>query len=129
MLAARSHSGQVDKGGKPYVLHPLRLMMQFEREEEMIVAVLHDVMEDSDVSYSDLLRAGFSVDVAEAVRCLTRGDSESYQDYVRRVAQNEIAARVKIADLRDNLNLSRIDEVDESDLARIKKYQLALKHL
>ena len=128
-LAVAVHAGQLDKGGRPYILHPLRLMLRFEREPEMIVAVLHDVVEDGEIDEAYLRDQGFSKEVLQAIESLSRGDAEGYSQYIERVARNSIAAKVKLADLQDNLNLARIDEIGEKDIERVKKYQKALKQL
>lgn len=128
-VAVKAHRGQLDKGGRPYILHPLRLMFRFDAEEEMIVAVLHDVVEDCDVKYEDLERLGFSSVVIEAVRCLTKREGESYEDFISRVSDNELARKVKKEDIIDNLDLKRLSDIGEKDLCRIKKYHRALKVL
>ena len=123
MIASSAHKGQVDRAGKPYILHPLRLMMKMQCEESMIAAVLHDVVEDSPDWDLDRLRAaGFSENVVTAVGCLTKIEGEDYGSYVQRAAQHPIARMVKIADLEDNMNIRRIDSISEEDSRRIAKY-------
>ena len=134
ILAADKHRGQIDKGGFPYILHPLRVMHRLGLEasaEERIVAVLHDVVEDSDVTLADLRRLGFSEPVVEAVDRLTKRPEEEadYFAAIRRAGANPIARRVKIADLTDNLDLSRLPNPSEQDRARIGRYQQALAML
>lgn len=107
-LASNVHTGQVDKAGKPYILHPLRLMLMFNSEEEMIVAVLHDVVEDGGVTLAQLQQHGFSQSIVTAIDCLTRRDNESYEDFILRVKRNNLASKVKIGDIRDNLDLTRL---------------------
>jgi (p)ppGpp synthase/HD superfamily hydrolase len=121
-IAAEAHLGQKDKAGAPYLLHPLRLMMRMQSEPAMIAAVLHDVVEDTDLSLEDLRVEGFSEEVLLAVECLTRRDDESYDEFIERVKTSEIALQVKIADLEDNMNLNRLAEVTQKDLARLEKY-------
>jgi len=128
-IALEAHAGQFDKAGAPYILHPLRLMHQFKQENAQIAAILHDVVEDSEFTLDDLSEAGFSTVVLEAVAALTRGDQEDYAEFIDRVAQNRLAIEVKIADIRDNLNLERMDELEDRDLKRIKRYHQALKRL
>ena len=124
-IAAGAHQGQRDKAGAPYLLHPLRLMMRMESEAAMMAAVLHDVVEDSAWTL-DLLRAeGFSEEVLEAVDCLTHREGESYEAFVKRVKNNAIARRVKLADLEDNMNLKRLNEITSKDLTRLEKYHRA----
>lgn len=128
-LALEAHAGQVDKGGEPYILHPLRMMSRMEGEVEAIVAVLHDVVEDSDVGLQDLRVHGFSKEAIDAVECLTKREGEDYESFIRRVDGNEVARRVKIADLEDNLDIARIPELEPPDLERVAKYHRALQWL
>jgi len=126
-LAAKAHEGQVDKAGAPYVLHPLRMMQSLSTNEERIVAILHDVVEDCEGWSPDRLRdEGFSQAVIEAVGAVTKRDGEPYDDFVLRAAANPIGRRVKLADLRDNCDLSRIAEPTERDFQRIEKYRRAI---
>lgn len=131
-IAAAAHAGQRDKEGRPYILHPLRAMMSVEGDDAQIVAVLHDVIEDTPVTADDLRRAGFAEHVVAAVLCVTHDKSEPYADYVVRCRGNEIARRVKLADLADNTRLDRTilraDRV-EHDMARVRRYLLAYKFL
>jgi len=128
-IAAQAHAGQTDKGGAPYILHPLRVMMNVEGECEKICAVLHDVVEDSDVTFDDLRREGFGEDVLTVLERLTRRADESYDDFIGRVLHNEIACQVKRADLIDNMDLARIPNPTEKDTGRIIKYIAALKRI
>ena len=125
-IAARAHEGQVDKAGAPYVLHPLRVMLHVSTVEERIVAVLHDVVEDSAVTFDDLRREGFSEIVLEALASVTKKDGEAYDDFVARAAANPIGRRVKLTDLQDNCDLSRIAHPEARDYERIAKYQRAI---
>jgi guanosine-3',5'-bis(diphosphate) 3'-pyrophosphohydrolase len=129
ILAARAHRGQVDKAGQPYILHPIRLMLSLTGEQERMAALLHDVVEDSDVTLGDLTVAGYPVEVVEAVALLTHREGVEYSDYIERIKGNTIARRVKLADLRDNLDVSRISSPTEKDRERMEKYQVALKIL
>ena len=122
------HRGQKDKGGKPYIFHCLRVMLAMETEEQMIVALLHDVLEDTDCKPDELI-ALFDVEVASAVVALTRLRSQDYEAYIGRVAQHPLARAVKIADLRDNLDRSRISNPTERDQERWRKYERALTYL
>ena len=131
-IAAKAHEGQKDKSGLPYILHPLRVMMRVEGEEAQIVAVLHDVIEDTSVSAADLRQAGFSEQVVATVLCVTHRKDEPYADYVVRCKSNEVARRVKVADLEDNSRLDRIllrPQRFEADVARLRKYVLSYKYL
>lgn len=126
-IAAQAHAGQTDKAGAPYVLHPLRLMMRLASTEERIVAVLHDVVEDSTVTFVELEKEGFAIEILEALKSVTRQAEESYDEFVLRAAANPIGRRVKLADLEDNCDLSRLSAPTERDHARIEKYQRAIE--
>ena len=131
-IAARAHEGQKDKEGLPYILHPVRVMMSVEGEETQIVAVLHDVIEDTSVTAEDLRKAGFSEEVVAAVLCVTHRKDEPYADHVVRCKGNEIARGVKLSDLTDNWRLDRMilrPQRFEADVARIRKYALSYKYL
>jgi (p)ppGpp synthase/HD superfamily hydrolase len=121
-IAAIAHRGMKDKSGAPYILHPLRMMMQVKSEEAKMAAVLHDVVEDTAISLEDLRQKGFSEAVLTAVDCLSRREGESYEEFIERVETNPIAREVKIADLEDNMNIRRINEIKPKDLERIEKY-------
>jgi hypothetical protein len=125
-IAAAAHAGQRDKAGEPYILHPLHVMMQVRDPSARVVAVLHDVVEDSDVTIADLRREGFPRDVLEALALLTKDPAEDYLGYVARVAVDPLAAQVKRADLGHNMDLSRIPSPGPKDLARLAKYRAAL---
>ncbi len=128
-LATEAHQGQVDKAGHPYILHPLRVMFRVKTVEERIVAVLHDTIEDTSLTAEDLQREGFSSRVIEAIQCLTKNPGESYEQFIDRIKDNVLASRVKRADIRDNMDLSRLPSVSEKDLTRMKKYHTALNRL
>ncbi len=129
-LATNAHAGQKDKAGYPYILHPLRVMLNMDAESEMIVAVLHDIVEDTQITSEELRRQGFSEEVLDAVRVLSKQDKEDYFAYIGKITQNPIARKVKLADLEDNMNIKRLkdqDYLNESDVARLKKYYRAWK--
>jgi len=128
-IAAQAHIGQKDRYGKPYILHPARLMMNVDSDAEKIVAILHDVVEDSDWTLEQLRKEGFSSGIITAVDCVTRRDDEPYMDYIERLRSNKIARKVKLADLKDNMDLRRIDKLSNIDLERLKKYHLAWRIL
>ena len=131
-IAAKAHEGQKDKEGLPYILHPLRAMMSVTGEEAQIVAVLHDVIEDTSVTADDLRQAGFSEQIVAAVLCVTHRKDEPYADYVVRCKGNEIARQVKLADLKDNSRLDRTilrPARFDTDVARLAKYVLSYKFL
>lgn len=122
-IAAEAHSGQVDKGGEPYILHPLRVMLRMQSADERIVAVLHDVVEDSERSIEALSREGFSPAIIEAVQALTKQPGESRLAAALRAAANPLARTVKLADNAENMDLSRIPNPTEKDLDRTKEYE------
>ncbi len=108
-IAYKSHKEQVDKGGNPYILHPIRVALHCEKEEEKIVALLHDVIEDTDVTIEDLRTEGFGQDILDAIAALSKADGEGYEQFIQRVAQNSLATRVKIQDLKDNMDITRLN--------------------
>lgn len=124
-FAVKAHLGQQDKVGKAYILHPLRIMAKMETEEEMAVALLHDVIEDSDFQAGDLLSEGIPETVVDAVECLTKRKGEGYETYLERVMGNRLAVKIKKADIEDNLNILRLSTVTNRDLERIKRYHQA----
>ncbi|MGE8175046.1 HD domain-containing protein [Pseudomonas fluorescens] len=128
-IAAAAHEGQVDKGGSPYILHPLKVMLRVDTLEERIVAVLHDVVEDCGISLDDLRQEGFSETVLAAIESVTKLSGESYELFVERAAQNPIGRVVKLADLEENSDLSRIAQPSWEDLERIEKYRRAIGRL
>ena len=124
-IALQAHAGQIDKAGKPYILHPLRIMTKMATEEEMSVALLHDVIEDTEYTLESLLDAGIPLTVVDAVQCLTKMYGEDYEQFIQRVLTNELAVKVKMADIEDNLNVLRLKTLGDGDLERVKKYHAA----
>lgn len=124
-LAFEAHAGQLDRSGIPYVNHPLHLAEQMETEDETVVALLHDVMEDTPYTMADLQAIGISAAAQEALLLLTHDDAVPYLDYVAALKDNPLAVKVKLADLRHNSQLSRLDTITEKDLARRAKYDKA----
>ena len=125
-IAAQAHLGQLDRMGKPYILHPLRLMFRFQSETEMIVAVLHDVVEDHpDWDLARLRQEGFSEEIVQAIDHVTRREDETYEAFVERTAGNGIALRVKLADLEDNMDIRRLNTLTAKDHDRIARYHRA----
>ena len=122
ILAAKGHMGQLDKGGHPYILHPTRVMLQCRTTEEKTVAMLHDLLEDTTYTAEDLKQEGFTEEVIAAVVCLTKTEGEDYTVYVERICQNPLAARVKLADLTDNMDLNRLPGLTPKDFQRLEKY-------
>lgn len=122
-IAAAAHAGQVDKADQPYILHPIRVMLAVQNEEERIAAILHDTVEDTDVTFDDLESADFSTAVINAVRALTKATGESRIEAALRAVQDPIARQVKLADVADNMDMSRIPMPTGKDFARIKEYK------
>ncbi len=125
-IAKLAHHGQVDKAGVDYIQHPLRVMNAVDDVKEKIVAVLHDVVEDSEITLEDLRKQGFDDEVVIAVGCLTKLPGESYQQFIGRVKCNPLASKVKLQDLKDNMDLSRLKKISETDLSRVEKYKHAM---
>jgi (p)ppGpp synthase/HD superfamily hydrolase len=128
-LACASHRGQVDKAGQPYILHPLRLMLCFETAAERIVAVLHDVVEDTGVTLEQLRGLGFDASIVAAIDALSRRAGESYDEFLGRIELDPLATRVKVQDLQHNLDVTRLPAMSDEDLPRIAKYHRALARL
>ena len=124
-LATRAHQGQLDKAGAPYILHPLRVMQYMDSEEAKMVAVLHDVVEDTSVTLEELRAINFSETVVDAVDSLTRRAEESYEAFIERVKLNSLARKVKLADLEDNMDLQRLQHITDRDKQRWHRYDKA----
>ena len=122
-IAVNAHAGQTDKSGQPYSLHVLRVMFRCNKVDQRIVAVLHDTVEDTKVTFDDLRAEGFSDDLLAALDCVTHREDETYDAYVDRIKQNSLAISVKLADLEDNMDIRRLAEVRDKDLPRLKKYR------
>ncbi|HZJ23656.1 MAG TPA: hypothetical protein VFD54_10125 [Anaerolineales bacterium] len=128
-IALRAYAGKVDKAGREYILHPLRVMAKMKTDEEMSAALLHDVLEDSEITAEELHTEGIPAQVVEAVQYLSKHENEDYQDFVARLKKNGLAAKVKLADIEDNIDVLRLNSLGENDLARIKKYHSAWRFL
>ena len=125
-LAFEAHKDQIDKSGLPYVFHPFHVAEQMNTEETVTVALLHDVVEDTDYSMQDLISMEFPQSVTDALSLLTHDKSVPYLEYAARIKGNPIARAVKLADLKHNSDLSRLDAVDDAALERIEKYRKAV---
>jgi 5'(3')-deoxyribonucleotidase len=122
-IATVAHKGQKDKSGADYILHPIRVMQRGQTAVEKICGVLHDVVEDSDLRFEDLENEGFSSEVIAVLRCVTKlSDDEDYDCFIERVAQNPVAVQVKINDLLDNMDVTRLRQLTEQDWKRLNKY-------
>jgi len=122
ILAVNAHRHQADKVGEPYYLHSLRVMTKVRTETERVVAVLHDLIEDTSYTEDDLHSMGYSEEILSALDCLTRREEETYEQFIERIKPNPIARRVKLADLEDNMDLTRLRELPDEDLHRYQRY-------
>ncbi len=129
-IATEAHKGQLDKAGREYIGHPIRVMEMGKTEDEKIVGVLHDVIEDTDWTFERLEAEGFSPEVIAALRCVTQtSENENYDDFIDRVKKNPLAVAVKINDLTDNMDIRRLPYLSDKDVKRLKKYLKAYKRL
>lgn len=129
-IATKAHEGATDKYGSRYINHVTRVMKMGQNDNEKIVGVLHDVIEDTQWTFEDLEKEGFSKDIIDALKCVTKiSEDEDYVDFINRVKINPLAVKVKLNDLTDNLDVKRMPEVLESDLNRLNKYLKAYNEL
>ena len=128
-VAEKAHAGQLDKGGNPYILHPQAVAAAVSSTEQKIIAYLHDVCEDSDITPKDLLGIGFPEEIVHSIRILIKAEGISYEDYLKQVKADRNARAVKMADIRHNMDISRISEPTAKDYTRIEKYIKALSFL
>ncbi len=126
-FALKAHSGQLDRYGKLYIFHPLRVMLKMETDDEKIVALLHDVIEDTNYTYKNMRDNGYHAEIIDAVACISRKNDEDYFEYIKRVMNNPIAVKVKLADLEDNMDIRRIEVVTGKDIERLNKYLKAYR--
>ena len=128
-LVVEKHKNQTDKAGNPYILHPLHVMENVNSKEGKIVAILHDIIEDTDITEDYLLKIGLSKRIVDAVVALTRSEDMDYQEYIKNLSSNPLAKEVKLADLEHNMDLKRLPTLEEKDLERNRKYQIAYHYL
>ena len=128
-LCFEAHKDQIDKSGMPYVFHPFHLGEQMANENTTIVALLHDVIEDAEYTLDDLRKFGFAEDVLSAISLMTHADDVPYMEYVVKIKTNLIAKAVKLADLKHNSDMSRLDRITQTDEERVKKYKQAIELL
>ena len=128
-IAIKAHHKQLDRSGQPYITHPFRVMESGQTLEEKIVGVLHDVIEDTTLTLNDLSVEGFSDVIIDAVDALSKTENEAYDHYIARVEKNELAIRVKLNDLTDNMDLKRLTEITDDDIVRMRKYLKAYNQL
>lgn len=122
-IAVKAHKGHRDRYGQPYILHPLRVMMRMNTEDEKVTALLHDVIEDTDTTMDDLRKKGFPENILTGIDCMTKREGEPYDEYIKRAESNPISLKVKIADLEDNMDIRRIKNITEKDTERLNKYR------
>ena len=124
LIATQGHLGQTDRFGNPYIYHPLRIMMSMNTEEEQIVAILHDIIEDTEMTLEDLEEEGFSKKIVKAIDLLTRypEEGQTYAEYIDRMKGNDLAIKIKLGDLKDNMDPNRFPKIDDNAIKRIKKY-------
>lgn len=122
-IAVKAHAGQIDKAGEPYILHPLRLMFAVNGTYPRMAAVLHDVVEDTSITIDNLKAEGFPAEVIEAVQALTKQKGESRIEAAKRASENSISRTVKLADVTDNMDITRISQPTEKDYLRLKEYE------
>lgn len=128
-IAKAAHAGQTDKAGLDYILHPQQVAAMMTTDEEKAVALLHDIIEDTNVTASELLARGLPIAVVEAVEALTKKDDQNYANYLANVKRNGLATAVKLADLKHNSDLSRLDKITKKDRDRAEKYRKAIEYL
>ena len=128
-LAVEKHKNQTDKAGNPYILHPLHVMENVNSKEGKIVAILHDIIEDTDITENYLLKIGLSKRIVDAVVALTRSEDMDYQEYIKNLSSNPLEKEVKLADLEHNMDLKRLPTLEEKDIERNRKYQIAYHYL
>ncbi|MBK7383022.1 MAG: hypothetical protein IPI81_06750 [Flavobacteriales bacterium] len=126
-LAAKVHKGQTDRSGKPYILHVMRVMMRGQDFDEQVLGALHDVLERSELTLDEIEKKGFSPRVVKALDVISRRPEETYEQYIDRVVENNLAIRVKLNDLADKMDLQHVEQLDDSDLKRYNK-QLTAYH-
>lgn len=128
-MASIKHYGQKDKANKPYFFHLLYVMNNLDDLNAKIVGVLHDILEDTDITINDLFKYGFSEDIVIAVEILTKSKNQKYMDYIENIKKNYIATKVKLIDLKHNMDLTRLSDISDNDLKRTIKYIKAYKYL
>lgn len=129
-IAQQVHANQVDKIGAPYILHVMRVMNRGQTLDEKICGVLHDVVEDSPMTFEDLIAEGFPEHIVAALRCVTKtSENENYDAFIGRIKKNPLAVRVKLNDLEDNMDIRRLSSIGEKEAARLNKYLKAYREL
>lgn len=128
-IAIEAHQGQTDKAGAPYILHLIRVMNAGQTDNEKICGILHDLVEDTKWTFEDLKKEGFSKEVISALICVTKQPNEPYTHFIERIKTNPLAINVKLNDLKDNMDITRLIFITEEDTRRLNKYLRAYQHL
>lgn len=128
-IAYNKHNNQFDKGNTPYIFHPIHVAEQMDDENSIIVALLHDVIEDTNTSLEEIKKNGFNDEIIEALNLLTHKDNLDYFEYIKKISNNKLARKVKIADIKHNMDLTRLNEVTHEDKNRYEKYKKCLEYL
>lgn len=128
-IAIRAHEGQKDKSGREYIMHPIRVAERCKDPRAKIVALLHDTIEDTDITTDFLRSQSFPEDIINGVLSVTRKEGETYDNFVRRASENCIGREVKVADLEDNMDIRRLREITDDDVVRLRKYLRAWQYL
>ena len=128
-IAIKAHEGQKDKSGREYIMHPIRVAEQCKSPKAKIVALLHDTIEDTEVTPASLKEQGFPDEIIDGILSVTKQEGETYEEFVRRAAKNPIGKEVKQADLEDNMDIRRLKEITDEDADRLRKYLSAWQYL
>lgn len=129
LIATIAHKGQIDKGGAPYIMHLIRVMNAGNTENEKICGILHDLIEDTEWTFEKLKEEGFDDEIIEALRCVTRLPNENYEEFIARIITNPLAIKIKLNDLKDNMDITRLSFISEEDCERLNKYLKAYQFL
>ncbi|MEN9917765.1 MAG: hypothetical protein RL662_201 [Bacteroidota bacterium] len=128
-IAVNAHVGQKDKTGTPYILHSLNVMHAVDTLDAKVVAILHDVVEHSSVTFEDLINEGIPKHLVITLRLFRHEENVSYEDYILRLSENPLAVKVKVADMKDNMDISKLKEITDEDIERLKRYVINYKFL
>lgn len=128
LVAYKAHENQLDLANVPYIYHPIHIAEKMDTEEECVIALLHDVVEDTDITFAYLER-DFSKEIIDVLKLLTHEKNEPYMDYIKRIKQNKLATKIKIEDILHNMDETRLDKIRDNDIKRREKYRKALNYL
>ncbi|WP_454976524.1 phosphohydrolase [Capnocytophaga bilenii] len=129
LIATIAHKGQIDKGGAPYIMHLIRVMNAGNTENEKICGILHDLIEDTEWTFEKLKEEGFDDEIIEALQCVTKLPNENYEEFIARIITNPLAIKIKLNDLKDNMDITRLSFISEEDCERLNKYLKAYQLL